>query len=204
MPLTSQQNPLVTRNIQCTREGQITNHQTRALNAFPRPRGQNPRSGRWPRFAEIYGGHTTMLLKPKPPCFTIPNADLSTHLPRSGSTTQIVLAHQRTTAPHPKEGRHVLTHILSARSTRPRESRQTNTFGTLGGTCQKLMVETRAQAKLKNKTVEMTSEAPESTSPIIVIETEHAVRTLASGPITTDRTAESMGEQAVVEDLMAK
>ncbi|CAL8999485.1 unnamed protein product [Prunus brigantina] len=24
-----------------------------------------------------------------PPCFTIPNADLTTHLPRSGSTTQI-------------------------------------------------------------------------------------------------------------------
>ncbi|CAL8175040.1 unnamed protein product [Prunus armeniaca] len=44
------------------------------------------------------------------------------------------------------------------------------------------MVETRAQAKLKNKTV----------------------RTSASGPITTDRTALSMGEQAVVEDLMAK
>ncbi|CAL2240268.1 unnamed protein product [Prunus armeniaca] len=50
----------------------------------------------------------------------------------------------------------------------------------------------------------MTSEAPESTSPITVAETEHAVRTSASGPITTDRTAESMGEQAVVEDLMAK
>ncbi|CAL2276284.1 unnamed protein product [Prunus armeniaca] len=66
------------------------------------------------------------------------------------------------------------------------------------------MVETRAQAKLKNKTVEMTSEAPESTSPITVTETEHAVRTSASGPITMDRTAESMGEQAVVEDLMAK
>ncbi|CAL9025625.1 unnamed protein product [Prunus brigantina] len=27
-----------------------------------------------------------------PPCFTIPNADLTTHLPRSGSTTQILLA----------------------------------------------------------------------------------------------------------------
>ncbi|CAL2265516.1 unnamed protein product [Prunus armeniaca] len=66
------------------------------------------------------------------------------------------------------------------------------------------MVETRAQAKLKNKTVEMTSEAPESTSPITVAETEHAVRTSTSGPITADRTAESMGEQAVVEDLMAK
>ncbi|CAL2240744.1 unnamed protein product [Prunus armeniaca] len=66
------------------------------------------------------------------------------------------------------------------------------------------MVETRAQAKLKNKTVEMTSEAPESSSPITVTETEHAVRISASSPITTDRTAESMGEQAVVEDLMAK
>ncbi|CAL2255595.1 unnamed protein product [Prunus armeniaca] len=50
----------------------------------------------------------------------------------------------------------------------------------------------------------MTSEAPESTSPITVNETEHAIRTLTSGPITADRTAESMGEQAVVEDLMAK
>ncbi|CAL8077912.1 unnamed protein product [Prunus armeniaca] len=66
------------------------------------------------------------------------------------------------------------------------------------------MVETRPQAKLKNKTVEMTSEAPESTSPITITETEHAVRILASVPITTDRAAESMGEQAVVEDLMAK
>ncbi|KAH0973962.1 hypothetical protein GBA52_015861 [Prunus armeniaca] len=27
-----------------------------------------------------------------PPCFTIPNADLNTHLPRSGSTTQIFSA----------------------------------------------------------------------------------------------------------------
>ncbi|CAL8135217.1 unnamed protein product [Prunus armeniaca] len=60
------------------------------------------------------------------------------------------------------------------------------------------MVETRAQAKLKNKTVKMTS-----TSPITVTETEHAVRTSTSGPITADRTAESMGEQAVVKDLMA-
>ncbi|CAL2230101.1 unnamed protein product [Prunus armeniaca] len=92
MPLTSQQNPLVIRSIQCTREGQIINHQSRALNAFPRPRGQNPRSGRWPRFAEIYGGHTTMLLNPRPPCFTIPNADLTTHLPRPGSTMQVLLA----------------------------------------------------------------------------------------------------------------
>ncbi|CAL2277574.1 unnamed protein product [Prunus armeniaca] len=90
MPLTSQQNLLVTRSIQCTRE--ITNHQTRALNVFPWPRGQNPRSGRWPRFTEIYGGHTTMLLNPKPPCFTIPNADLTTHLPRLGSTAQVLSA----------------------------------------------------------------------------------------------------------------
>ncbi|CAL2247875.1 unnamed protein product [Prunus armeniaca] len=66
------------------------------------------------------------------------------------------------------------------------------------------MVETRAQAKLKNKTVEMTSEAPESTSPITIAETEHAVRISASVPTTTDRAAESMGEQAVVENLMAK
>ncbi|CAL9001489.1 unnamed protein product [Prunus brigantina] len=33
--------------------------------AFPRPEVQNPRSGRWPRFNEIYGGHTTMLHDPK-------------------------------------------------------------------------------------------------------------------------------------------
>ncbi|CAL9005866.1 unnamed protein product [Prunus brigantina] len=64
------------------------------------------------------------------------------------------------------------------------------------------MVETRAQAKLKNKTVEMTSEALESTSPITVTETEHMVRSSASDPIMTDRTAESVQEQAVVEDLM--
>ncbi|CAL2267121.1 unnamed protein product [Prunus armeniaca] len=50
------------------------------IKCVPRPRGQNPRSGRWPRFAEIYGGHTTMLLNPRPPCFNIPNADLTTHL----------------------------------------------------------------------------------------------------------------------------
>ncbi|CAL2239603.1 unnamed protein product [Prunus armeniaca] len=50
----------------------------------------------------------------------------------------------------------------------------------------------------------MTSEAPESTSPITVTETKHAVRTSTSGPITADCTAESMGDQAVVEDLMAK
>lgn len=66
------------------------------------------------------------------------------------------------------------------------------------------MVETRAQAKLKNKTVEMTSKAPESTSPITITETEHAVRISDSVLITTDRTAESVQEQAVVEDLMAK
>ncbi|CAL9011420.1 unnamed protein product [Prunus brigantina] len=50
----------------------------------------------------------------------------------------------------------------------------------------------------------MTSEAPESTSPITVTETEHTVRSSASDPITTDRTAESVQEQAVVEDLMDK
>ncbi|CAL9020659.1 unnamed protein product, partial [Prunus brigantina] len=43
----------------------LTNHQTRAFNAFPWPVVQNPRSGRWSRFAEIYGGHTTMLHDPK-------------------------------------------------------------------------------------------------------------------------------------------
>ena len=64
------------------------------------------------------------------------------------------------------------------------------------------MVETRAQAKLKNKAVEMTSETPESTSPIT--ETEHSVGISASVPVTTDRTAESMQEQAVVEELMSK
>ncbi|CAL8992682.1 unnamed protein product [Prunus brigantina] len=66
------------------------------------------------------------------------------------------------------------------------------------------MVETRAQAKLKNKTIEMTSESPESTSPITVTEIEHTVRIPAGDPITTDRTAESVQEQAVVEDLMDK
>ncbi|CAL9001575.1 unnamed protein product [Prunus brigantina] len=66
------------------------------------------------------------------------------------------------------------------------------------------MVETRAQAKLKNKTVEMTSEAPESTSPVTITETEHAVKISASDLITTDRTAESVQEQTVVEDLMDK
>ncbi|CAL8118245.1 unnamed protein product [Prunus armeniaca] len=50
----------------------------------------------------------------------------------------------------------------------------------------------------------MTSEAPESTSPITITETEHAVRISASVPITTDRAVESMEEQAVVEGLMAK
>ncbi|CAL8089340.1 unnamed protein product [Prunus armeniaca] len=50
----------------------------------------------------------------------------------------------------------------------------------------------------------MTSEAPESTSPITIPDTEHAVRTSTKGPITMDRTAESMGEQVVGEDLMAK
>ncbi|CAL8175397.1 unnamed protein product [Prunus armeniaca] len=66
------------------------------------------------------------------------------------------------------------------------------------------MVETRAQAKLNNKTVEMTSEAPESTSPITITETEHAVGISASVPITTDRAAESIEEQVVVEGLMAR
>ncbi|CAL8992714.1 unnamed protein product, partial [Prunus brigantina] len=33
----------------------------KAFNAFPRPEVQNPRSGRWPRFAGIHGSHTTML-----------------------------------------------------------------------------------------------------------------------------------------------
>ncbi|CAL2266700.1 unnamed protein product [Prunus armeniaca] len=56
------------------------------------------------------------------------------------------------------------------------------------------MVETRAQAKLKNKTVEMTSEAPESTSPITITETEHAVKISASVPITTNRAAEFSSE----------
>ncbi|CAL9000508.1 unnamed protein product [Prunus brigantina] len=61
MPLTIAANPL-----------------TRALNAFPRPRTQNPRSGRWPRFTEIYGGHTTMLHDPK--CrFDYPLAPIRLH-----------------------------------------------------------------------------------------------------------------------------
>ncbi|CAL8095907.1 unnamed protein product [Prunus armeniaca] len=50
----------------------------------------------------------------------------------------------------------------------------------------------------------MTSEVPKSTSTITITETEHAVRISASVLITTNRAAESMGEQAVVEDLMAK
>ncbi|CAL9018814.1 unnamed protein product [Prunus brigantina] len=50
----------------------------------------------------------------------------------------------------------------------------------------------------------MTSETPESTSPITIIETEHVVRISVSVPITTDRTVESVQEQAVVEDLMDK
>ncbi|CAL8113194.1 unnamed protein product [Prunus armeniaca] len=50
----------------------------------------------------------------------------------------------------------------------------------------------------------MTSKAPESTSPITITETEHAVRISATVPITTDRAAEFMEEQAVVEGLMAK
>ncbi|CAL2273628.1 unnamed protein product [Prunus armeniaca] len=50
----------------------------------------------------------------------------------------------------------------------------------------------------------MTSEAPESTSPITITETEHAVRISASVPTTTDRAAEFKEEQAVVEGLMAK
>ncbi|CAL8992600.1 unnamed protein product [Prunus brigantina] len=66
------------------------------------------------------------------------------------------------------------------------------------------MVETRAQAKLKNKTIKMTYEAPESTSPITVTETEHMVRSSASELIITDRTVESVQEQAVVENLMDK
>ena len=64
------------------------------------------------------------------------------------------------------------------------------------------MVETRAQAKLKNKTVEMTSETPESTPPIT--ETVHSVGISASIPVTTDRSAESMQEQAAVEEMMSR
>ncbi|KAL6269615.1 hypothetical protein ACE6H2_026526 [Prunus campanulata] len=50
----------------------------------------------------------------------------------------------------------------------------------------------------------MTSENPEPTSPINIAETEQAFRISVSVPMTTDRTAESIQEQAVVEDLMAK
>ncbi|CAL8118849.1 unnamed protein product [Prunus armeniaca] len=53
----------------------------KGIKCVPRAKGQNPRSGRWPRFTGV-----------TPPCFTIPNADLTTHLPRSGSTTQIFSA----------------------------------------------------------------------------------------------------------------
>ncbi|CAL9024991.1 unnamed protein product, partial [Prunus brigantina] len=169
------------------------------------------------------------------PCFTIPNADLTTHLPRLDSTMQIFFSHQadlfsldwpsrtppintklKTTfkrlcwhahaQPHRIQKKDVTCSRTSPRPGAPgREICTCNTFGTPGGILiKKLMVETRAQAKLKNKTVEMTSEAPESTSPITVTETEHVVRSPASDPITTDRTAESVQEQAVVEDLMDK
>ncbi|CAL9005962.1 unnamed protein product [Prunus brigantina] len=50
----------------------------------------------------------------------------------------------------------------------------------------------------------MTSEAPESTSPVTITETEHTVRSSASEPMITERTAESVQEQAVVENLMDK
>ncbi|CAL9011793.1 unnamed protein product, partial [Prunus brigantina] len=50
----------------------------------------------------------------------------------------------------------------------------------------------------------MTSEAPESTSPVTITETEPTVRSSASEPIITERTAESVQEQAVVENLMDK
>ncbi|CAL9012568.1 unnamed protein product [Prunus brigantina] len=50
----------------------------------------------------------------------------------------------------------------------------------------------------------MTSEAPESTSPVTITETEPTVRNPTSEPTITDRTAESVQEQAVVEDLMDK
>ncbi|CAL8993761.1 unnamed protein product [Prunus brigantina] len=50
----------------------------------------------------------------------------------------------------------------------------------------------------------MTSEVPESTSPVTITETEPTVRSPASEPIITERTAESVQEQAVVEDLMDK
>ncbi|CAL9021050.1 unnamed protein product [Prunus brigantina] len=66
------------------------------------------------------------------------------------------------------------------------------------------MVETRAQAKLKNKATEMTSEAPESMSPATITETEPTVRSSACEPIITERAAESVQEQAVVENLMDK
>ncbi|CAL9025569.1 unnamed protein product, partial [Prunus brigantina] len=127
----------------------ITNHQTRALNAFPRPRGQNPRSGRWSRFTGIYGGQTTMLHDPKcrfdylfapirlyhtdlfsldcpsrtPPINTKFKPTFkgfkyqTKSLPQSKLYFPTVLAHPCTTASHPKEGRHVLMHIPSDRST---------------------------------------------------------------------------------------
>ncbi|CAL8993008.1 unnamed protein product, partial [Prunus brigantina] len=86
-----------------------------------------------------------------------------------------------------------------------REICDANPFGTPGGIfANKLMVETRAHAKLKNKATKMTSEAPKSTSPVTVTETEPTVRSSATEPVITDRTAESAQEQAAVENLMDK
>ncbi|BFG20908.1 hypothetical protein CerSpe_071820 [Prunus speciosa] len=48
----------------------------------------------------------------------------------------------------------------------------------------------------------MTSETPESTSPIT--ETVHSVGISASIPVTTDRSTESMQEQAAVEEMMSR
>ncbi|CAL8992973.1 unnamed protein product, partial [Prunus brigantina] len=50
----------------------------------------------------------------------------------------------------------------------------------------------------------MTSEALESTSPVTVTETEPTVRSSATEPVITVRTAESAQEQAVMENLMDK
>ncbi|CAL2259761.1 unnamed protein product [Prunus armeniaca] len=42
---------------------------------------------------DLWGSHYHAS-QPRPPCFTIPNADLTTHLPQSDSTMQIFLSHQ--------------------------------------------------------------------------------------------------------------
>ncbi|CAL8993036.1 unnamed protein product [Prunus brigantina] len=130
-----------------------------------------------------------------PPCFTIPNSDLTTHLISQGAGAPSLLSPH---SPH-------ISYDRRSPSNAPEHRPKSTTYTTTKQPCssgREPNGRDKAQAKLKNKTVEMTSEAPESTSPIIVTETEHTVRSAATDPIMTDRTAESVQEQAVVEDLM--